>query len=335
MNFSTFIGVDVSKATLDFCCLLNTAELDYSQCPNTFSDVVKLVNQLLQSHQLSKDEVLLCAEYTGHYSNILRDALLSEGFHLWLESPLQIRLSQGIRRGKDDRLDAERIAQYAHRFVDRVKLCQATNPTLEALQYLHSERSLLVNQAAQLKGQLNDHPDFIKANIFRARQKRFRAILKTLDKQIGQLEEQISQLLQQDILLSQQLDLLTSIPGVGQQTAQQVLVATLAFTKFADPRKFCCFVGVAPFKYHSGTSIRSASKVSHRANKKLKSLLHMAAMSAIQRKGELQDYYLRKVAEGKSKMSVLNAVRAKLVHRMFAVIQQNQKYEPFYTNTLA
>ena len=58
-------------------------------------------------------------------------------------------------------------------------------------------------------------------------------------------------------------------------------------------------------------------------------------MTAIRVKGELQDYYERKVGQGKHKMSVLNAVRNKLVLRMFAVVHKNKKYEKNYALALA
>jgi transposase len=116
----------------------------------------------------------------------------------------------------------------------------------------------------------------------------------------------------------------------------KVIVETNAFRDFTDARKFCCHAGVAPFSYTSGSSIRSRNRVSHRADKSIKSLLHMGALTAATRsKGELHEYYLKKVSEGKNKMSVLNAVRAKLVHRMFAVIRNNKFYEKEYRNTLA
>lgn len=58
-------------------------------------------------------------------------------------------------------------------------------------------------------------------------------------------------------------------------------------------------------------------------------------MSAIRVKGEIQDYYLRKVAEGKNKMLVLNAVRNKLIHRVCAVVHNQKKYDKNYTPMLA
>jgi transposase len=117
---------------------------------------------------------------------------------------------------------------------------------------------------------------------------------------------------------------------------QKMIVETNAFKDFGDPRKFCCHAGVAPFSFSSGSSIRSRNRVFQRADKSIKSLLHMEALTVATRsKGELHEYYLRKVAEGKNKMSVLNAIRTKLVHRMFAVIRNNKFYEKEYRNTLA
>ena len=60
----------------------------------------------------------------------------------------------------------------------------------------------------------------------------------------------------------------------------------------------------------------------------------MAALSAIRMKGELQIYYKRKVAEGKNKMAVINAVRAKLIARMFAIVKRNQSYQKNYSTML-
>jgi hypothetical protein len=65
----------------------------------------------------------------------------------------------------------------------------------------------------------------------------------------------------------------------------------------------------------------------------------MAAISAIQVKGKLQEYYRRKVAEGKNKMlpgrrAVLNAVRNKLIRRIYAVVRRGEKYDKFYTPML-
>ena len=111
-----------------------------------------------------------------------------------------------------------------------------------------------------------------------------------------------------------------------------MIVEANAFKGFDNARKFSCHAGVAPFEHTSGSSVKSKNNVSHKAGKSIKSLLHMAALAAetIKKTGDLQEYYLRKVAEGKNKMSILNAIREKLILRMFAVIKENRMYENEY-----
>jgi transposase len=137
--------------------------------------------------------------------------------------------------------------------------------------------------------------------------------------------------------LSNQHKLLCSIDGVGEKTAVKMIVETNAFKDFDNARKFCCHAGVAPFEYSSGSSIRSRNRVSNKADKSIKALLHMAALVVATRKknGELREYYLKKIAEGKNKMSVLNAIRAKLVMRMFAVVRNEKCYQKNYQFSFA
>ena len=127
---------------------------------------------------------------------------------------------------------------------------------------------------------------------------------------------------------------MSSVKGVGLIVAASILVMTNEFKGIDDPRKMACQCGVAPFPYESGKSIRGRTKVSHRAHKPMKVLLNLAARSSVSSPGELRDYYDRKVAEGKNKMVVLNAVRNKIIHRVFACVRDGRKYEENYTPVL-
>lgn len=124
--------------------------------------------------------------------------------------------------------------------------------------------------------------------------------------------------------------LIQSIPGVGKVLCWQMLCKTNGFTTYLDPRKLACCAGVVPFNHQSGTSLKSKNRVSQMADKKLKKTLHMAAMRAVRMENDLKIYYLRKVKEGKNKMSVLNAVRNKIVHLILAVV----KNQSFFKNRL-
>lgn len=125
--------------------------------------------------------------------------------------------------------------------------------------------------------------------------------------------------------------MLLSIKGVGKLVSIATIIKTRNFTRFDDARKFACYCGTAPFENTSGTSIRGKTKVSHLADKRMKSLLDLAAKSAIQYDKELRAYYLKRTADGKSKMSTINIVRNKILSRMFAVIKRQT---PFVENYL-
>lgn len=128
--------------------------------------------------------------------------------------------------------------------------------------------------------------------------------------------------------------IITSVQAIGTQTAAQLIIPTNEFKDIRDSKKFACYSGFAPFPKESGL-FKGKNRVSPMANKKMKMLLHMAALVAIVHNSDLKTYYERKVAEGKIKMSVINAVRNKLIHRIFTCVNQNRKYENIYVNALA
>ena len=105
-----------------------------------------------------------------------------------------------------------------------------------------------------------------------------------------------------------------------------MIVFTDNFSKFENWRKFASYCGVAPFAYQSGTSIKRRTKVSHLANKKLKAIINMCAISAIQHNPEMKLYYQKRVEQGKSKMSTVNIIRNKLIARVFAVVKRQTPY---------
>jgi len=327
MTFKNFIGVDVSKRNLDLCLVKEQEKPSFYRCLNTTSAITETLTIICNEHGLDRDCVLLCAEHTSYYTRPLQQVCIEGSYKLWLENAAQIKCSQGVQRGKDDKQDAGRIAIYAQRFADKATILQASKLVYEQLAYLSAERELLLKDASKYRAQLKDEADFIDPAFFKAKKKRTQRLIKELEASLAAIEKQISTLIDSDADCRQQYKLLTSIDGIGKQVAVHTIIETKGFTRFTDPRKFACHAGVAPFKYFSGSSIRSANKVSHRANKKLKTLLHMAALSVLRMKNELRDYFDRKVAEGKNKMSVINAIRAKLIARMFAVVNKNIKYQ--------
>lgn len=334
MTYSNYVGIDISKNTVDIALITLEGEVIEYQWLNDRKVLTQEFERFFTENDIDKDHTLICAEHTGHFGNKLVDVTIQLALDFWLESPYTILHSQGLTRGKNDKIDALRIAMYAKRFVDKANIIKANSKVMNQIKHLHTERNLLLQDLTKYKAQLKQEDDFLDEHYFKDKKKRIAKLISSLEKAVKEVEKKISDLIDSDESIRSSFSKITSIEGIGKQTAIATIVATDNFRKFDDPRKFACHVGCAPFRYDSGTSIRSRNKVSQKANKNLKKLYHMAAMSILSTKGELRQYYDRKVEEGKNKMSVLNAIRSKLIHRVFAVIRDDRKYDKNYIHSL-
>ena len=335
MDIRYFIGVDVSKATLDWAVYDGKAIVLQSQSDNTeiaIRATIKLI-KVLPGFTVAK--AVCCFEHTGIYCAHLLASLYKLHLSIWLESSLQIKKAGGLQRGKTDAIDAVRIAEYAFRFRDKMRLWQPPRPVLQRLSALSALRQRLLSVRQQLQQPLTEQAGFIDSALQKQLIKNCQASLRTINTDLEAVDKQIDKLIQNDDRLKELFSWITSVPGVGPVTATEVIVATDEFKAINDPKKLACHAGVAPFEYKSGSSVRGKTRVNQHARLRLKSVFHLGAMSAIRMKGELQDYYQRKLAEGKNKMLVLNAVRNKLIHRVCSVVHRQQKYDKNYTLTLA
>jgi transposase len=250
---------------------------------------------------------------------------------MWIESGVHIRRTLGLVRGKNDKVDSSRIAMFAYTNRHQVKLWAPPRHIIERIGALLSQRSRLVKAKKQLSTANNEQKKFLDKDIMHSLNKYTNKATVVLDKQVEAIEYEILGIIKNDDKLKRMYQIITSINGIGLVTASYILVTTNEFINISDPKKYACYSGVVPFEHTSGTSVKGRNRVSHIANKSIKSLLHLAAISTLNTPGEIQDYYKRKIAEGKNKMSIINAIRNKLILRIFACIKQNREYEKNYT----
>ena len=331
-----FIGIDFSKLKFDVAIYLSdTKEIVSSNVfDNELPGYKQLIKWINKTIDCNKADVLFCGEHTGYYSSNLSVFLHESGYDLWLVSGLQIKLSQGIKREKTDKIDACHIAQYACRFEDKVVLFTPVSSTLEQLRDLLSYRDRLVEFKKILKtsaGELkrvrsSDSGQYICDESLNQ--------IKQLSLKIRDCEKRIEALIKQDISLATNYKLMNTVKGIGMVNAVLILIATANFTLFLDPRKFGCYCGVVPFKHSSGTSVRGKTRVSQMANKKIKTALTQAARNSVMYDPLLKEYYQKKRSEGKTDALAINNVRNKLIHRIFAVVRSGQNYDLNYTHSL-
>lgn len=325
MNKHVFIGIDVSKVTIDVSLFIPaTHQLIHQQFTNKTSGFKQMLFWIQKQYLLA--DCLFCLEDTGLYAFRLCYFLSSIQAHYVVESAYRIKHSMGIVRGKSDKTDSAMVATYAYRHVDRFTLHQMPSNKLVELKLLLTHRNRLIKQKSRLSCvllELKGVESLLDVSFIIASQK---AQLKAIKEQIKQANARIKLLFKEEGQLREQYKLLNSVPGVGLLIAAHMLAYSEGFTKFSSWRKFACYVGTAPFPKQSGTSIKGRTKVSAIGNRRLKGLLSIGAVNMIKTDTEYRRFYKRRIKEGKHHMVVLNTIRNKLISRMFAVIRRQTPY---------
>jgi transposase len=326
MQKHVIIGTDVSKLTLDHG--IHTA-MAHSKTSNDLKGFKTWLRWALSFG--GKEDLWVVMEHTGYYSYQFELFLHQQKIRYTKVAALEIKRSVGLVRGKSDKVDALLISRYGWMRRDQLQPQQLSAGVMIELKDLISLRDKLVKDRSGYKARIKEQNvtrKYAKSHIQNKIQARK---IKELSTDIKEIEAAIKELIKGDDALQNNYKLLVSIKGVGFVTAVYMLAYTDNFQKFINSRKFSSYAGLAPFEHSSGSSIRGRSRVSHFANKKAKSILNMAASSAIQHNKELKQYYQRRVAEGKSKMGSLNIIRNKLVDRMFAVVKRQSAYQEVLT----
>jgi len=327
-----FIGIDVSKLTIDVAIIINNdigkiIQLVFTNDSKGFKELKNRLNK----EKIPFPETIFCMEHTGYYSKQLSRFIIAQHGNLWMEMSLKIIRSLGVQRGKNDKLDAKRIALFAQRNQQDFVPYNPPRLIVENLKTFLMLREKLINSKIALVVPVNELTCVDKA----AGKIALKAISKALQgikKNINTLDAKIDELIASDKELAEKFKLVSSVPGVARITFCYLVYFTNEFKNYTEAKQLACYCGVVPFEYTSGSSVKGKPKVHNMANKKMKKLLHTAALCAVTHYPEFKQYYERKIKEGKPKMLILNNVRNKIVLRIAAVIKNNL---PYKANTAA
>lgn len=318
-----FIGIDISKLKFDVRIYANQKSSVFANNKEGFKEFMIWIKE---NSSCDIEEILFALEHTGIYSLPISVYFSENEYHFILLSGLEIKRSLGIQRGKDDKVDAKRIAEYAYQKRDKIKPSQLPFNNILKIRRLLSIRDRLVKHRAGFLKDKKENEQFLKPSDHKILFAIVEKSIQDINKQILKIEKELDAIIKGDELISKQYDLILSVKSVGRQTALVMIAYTNCFTSFENWRKLASYAGTAPYKYRSGTSIKGRSKVSHLANKKIKALLNMCARSAIVCNPELKIYYQKRKANGENGMSVMNIIRNKLLSRIFAVVKRGTPY---------
>lgn len=325
MKKDHYIGVDISKKTIDVAIFVKDTHRSTSLPHESFQNSeegFKDMKRWLRKQNVALSKSLVCMEATGTYTYELCLFLERQGVSYSVQSPLHLKRSFGLTHGKNDKVDAARIAYYAYLHRDDIKLSKLATESIRRLKSLIAERKSLVVEIARCKTQLKEAGEHVPSL---GTIKRTESLQNFLEEQVGAIEEEMDQTIETDEGMNTNYHLLLSVDGIGTVNAINTIIATHNFEMFDNARQYASYIGVAPFEHTSGTSVRGRTHVEPGA-KMLKADLTGAVRTCINHDKEIKHYYERKMAEGKAFGVVANAIKFKLLLRMFAVIKRQTPF---------
>ena len=319
--FTCFLGIDISKDSLD--CWLRPAGR-YAQFTNDKSGINQLHNWLLAG-SCDPDTLLICMENTGIYGSRLLATLIQQGWKCSQVKTTAIRKVAPEHRRKDDRFDAQLLAEYADRYQDRITLSTPADPVIEQLQLLYSERGRLIgvrtaaqNKLKQLTHMVN-HPELLEQSL--KEQRVF------CNEQIARIEANISGIIARHPGLRHYYQLLRGVPGIGRVTAWLWLILFYGQTHL-DPKHISSRFGFAPHRHISGSSVRGKTRSSGHGQAQMRACMTMVARSVSFHHHRFAVYKERKLGEAKPWPVVRNNIINKLITLICAIWNTGQAYDP-------
>lgn len=304
-----FVGVDIAKEQFQSCLLDGTSRLDCN-CAYDQAGIQQFVQELA-----SRSICLIVMEATGGLEKRLCVALADAGLPVVVVNPRQVRdfaKAMGIL-AKTDPLDAFVIGRFAQAIQPR-QHPQPSPQQRELNELVARRRQLLGMRTAELNRQQQASLPKVKKSI--------QKLIAVLDRQIHGLEQQISDQINADDSWKLNLQIIDSVPGMGEVSAQ-VLLAEMPELGRLNRQQVASLAGLAPFNHDSGKLRGTRSIWGGRAE--VRSCLYMATLSAIRFNPVIRCFYDRLLAAGKKKMVAFVAAMRKLLTIINTMIR-NQEF---------
>lgn len=319
----TYIGIDISK---DSFVVAYPRKSGYTT--KTFMNDTKGVRSFITS---LPEDCHCVMEATGNYSMLLLYLLQQAGIPTSMENPQKIKhFSRAMMTvTKTDEIDAKLIAMYG----EKMNPAPYKIPS-ESIILLKQKRTVLRQLKKQLTAMSNlQHSLSVLPKQDPTAKVATEQTIKFLRKQISKLEEEITNLSNKEF--KRQMELLTSIKGIGESIASALITATGGFANFSSAKQISRFLGLCPTYQQSGTSVNVKGHINRNGDSHLRGQLYIVAMASIRCNTACRETYERLCDRGKPGKVALIAVANKLIRQMFAVVTYNRPYIDGYVSSLA
>jgi transposase len=307
---AVFVGIDVSKARLDVCLLPGGELREFTNDRAGQAELAALLR--------SFPSCLVVIESTGGYERAALLAVQDAGIPIALVNPRQIRdFARALGQyAKTDHLDAGVLAEFAAR-VQPAPQAKVPEKQRELNALVVRRRQLLEQQVAEKNRQQQTEDKFI--------QKTLQRMLKAIDRELKAVEHRIAELLQSDDDWRARLELLRSVPGVGQVTGATIM-AELPELGRLNRQQIAALAGVAPYPRDSGRF--RGKRAVWGGRRSLRSVLYMAALTARRCNPVIRSFAQRLHAAGKSFKVIQVACIRKLLIILNTMLKNNTQWKP-------
>ena len=322
-----YLGMDVAKAKLDCCLLLDEAsgKRKTKVVSNTSSGIAELLVWVAKQG-CSSVTLHVVMEGTGVYHEQAALALADVGVTVSVVNPAQVKdFGRGLAvRTKTDGVDSFVLARYGALLKPATWIPPA--PEARTLQALLARREAIAQDLQrernrQEKADATDTPQRIRQSLSES--------IAFLSSQLAKLQQDIDDHIQGHPNLKDDMALLQSIPAVGPRVGGSLL-SVMHSHPFGSAEQLAAYLGLVPIERQSGSSVLGRARLSKAGPARIRAVLYMAAVVATRCNPHVKAVYERLLARGKSKMSALGAAMRKLVHLCFGVLKTRQPYQHDY-----
>jgi transposase len=329
--YRLFVGVDIAAATATVAWRSPegpvSRPITIDQTPRGFA----VLQERLRATGSAPQEILVVLEATGPYWVALATSLTGAGVRVSVVNPAQAHhfAKALLKRAKTDAIDARTLAELAA----RMRPAPWTPPPAihEELRQRLAQRDSLIALRQQVRGHLHalDQAPVVVASV----RARLEELIAVFAGQIAALERELAGVLEQDDAWAEAIRRLQTIPGVGMITAAWLVVGTQNFALCADATQATAYAGLAPMPRESGTSVRGRARIGHAGNRRLRTALYLATLSAGRVNPAIRPFYERLRAAGKPMKVARCAAARKLLHLAWAVGCSGQAFDPDHRRT--
>lgn len=324
-KIKNYVGIDIAAETF-VASIYRSPEssiLTKEDLPNSPTGF-EVFMDWLKEHKLSAKNSIICMEATGVYSEAIVYYLAAKGFSVTVEAPLKVKRAFEISGHKTDAVDSKQIAEYAYRFKDELRLWEPKKEIVEKIKQLLIAREQFVKQKVATSNELYAYKKHVV---------QVPLIVQALQDSLDQtnkltvtIEKELNRYIKKDKDIFKRTNTLKSISGFGTLLSANIIAMTDDFDQMTDYKTLAAFIGIAPYKHRSGSSICKKDRSRKYGPPRARKLLRLAAQSVATHDKTFRKYYLRKLEEGKAKSLVLNNIANKLLKLAYAMVKNDTNY---------